>query len=140
MPSSSCITFLFDFTQQICMRSELITPSSAKGRMSHRGISVRVGCMKRLMQRSPRAVFSPRGDVITRDFLNTRFIHRALLPTRGPSTKQAVSIATTASGHVSPLFCCYLLFQEGMESETVCVLYMDTCACVNRTSFYLVKL
>lgn len=100
------------------MRSELITPSSAKGRMSHRGISVRVGCMRRLMRRSPRAAFfSPRGDVITRDFLNTRFIHRALLPTRGPSTKQAVSMATTASGHVSPLSCCYLLFEEGMESR-----------------------
>lgn len=58
-----------------------------------------------------------RGDVITRDFLNTRFIHRALLPTQGTSTKQAVSIATAASGHVSPPSCCYL--QE--ESEAVCV-------------------
>lgn len=31
----------------------------AKGRMSHRGISAWVGCMRRLMKRGPRAAFSP---------------------------------------------------------------------------------
>lgn len=66
--------------------------------------------MRRLMQRSPRAAavfFNSRGDVITSDFLNTRFIHRALLPTRGPSTKQAVAMVTAASGHVCPTVVIY---------------------------------
>lgn len=63
------------------------------------------------MQRGPRAAFSTPGDVITRDFLNTRFIHRALLPAQGPSTKQAVAIATAASGQASSHSCCYLWFR-----------------------------
>lgn len=72
MPSSSCRSFLFDFTPWICARPKLITPLSVKGRMSHRGISVWVGCVRRLMQRSPR--------VASFFFFNPWWCHNQRLP------------------------------------------------------------
>lgn len=84
------------------------------------------------MQTSPRAAVSSSSfffkscyDVITRYFLNTRFIHRLPLTTQGPSSKQAVSMATAACGHEwSPSRC---HFQGG--SEAVC---LRVCVCVQR--------
>ena len=75
MPSSSCSSFLFDFKLQPGLKGE-------------RESWWRVGCVTRLAHWGPRAAsfflfFFARGDVITRDFLNTRFIHRALLPDTG---------------------------------------------------------
>lgn len=51
--------------------------SAAKGRMSHQGISVWAA-----LATPTWCFFTQNDDVITRDFLNTGFIHRALLLTR----------------------------------------------------------
>ena len=54
MPGSSCHSPSIS-RSGVCARSELITPLTVKGRVSHRSISLWVGCVRRLMQRSPRA-------------------------------------------------------------------------------------
>lgn len=89
------------------------------------------GRVRRLMQTGPRAA-SPGGW--GHHFLNTRFIHRAPLPTWGGASKQAVSTATAASGHVSVL---PVVIWSLTQCVCVCVLFTDVC--VNRTSFSSMK-
>lgn len=107
MPASSCSSFLFWFQRLL---SGLITSSGVKGHVSHRGIST---------AHVPPFLF----------FLTQRWCHKQGLPehrvhsqrpvsSTGLSSKQAVSMATAASGHVSA-FHDVVVLQE-CEDARVC--------------------